>query len=106
MPHSVQTIMADVKNGLMELYGVRLKGVYLYGSYARGTSDSESDIDVLIILDKLKKYGEEVTRTSELISSLSLKFGISISRVFLSEEDWRNRQTPFLLHVREEAVPA
>ncbi len=32
-----------------------IKGVYLFGSYARGDYDSESDIDILIITNSLNK---------------------------------------------------
>ena len=33
------------------VFGDRLKNVILYGSYARGDYDDESDIDVMIIID-------------------------------------------------------
>lgn len=103
---AVPTLMTDLRNQLQVLYRFRLKGVYLYGSYARGGADSESDVDVLIVLDHIERYGQEVNRTSVLISSLSLQYGVSISRVFVSEKDWTSCSTPFLANVREEAIPA
>lgn len=60
---------------------------------------------MLIILDRIERYSAETDRTSLLISSLSLQYGVSISRVLLSKRDWAERDTPFLTNVHEEAVP-
>ena len=84
----------------------RLRGLYLYGSFARGSEDAESDVDVIIILDRIEAYGAEVARTSTLISTLSLQSGVSISRVFVSQQDWTDRDSPFLANVRGEAIAA
>ncbi|MBF0539519.1 MAG: nucleotidyltransferase domain-containing protein [Nitrospirae bacterium] len=83
---------------------MRLRGVYLFGSYARGDSDQESDVDVLIVLDAIGNYAQEVDCTGYLISSLSLEYGISVSRIFVSHSDWLNGKTPFIMNVRGEAV--
>lgn len=106
MTGTIQGLMAELKDGLAVLYGMRLKGVYLYGSYARHEAHHESDVDVLIVLDEIPTYTAEIERTGELISSLSLQHGVSVSRVFVPEVDWVSRETPFLANVREEAVPA
>ncbi|MDE3120083.1 MAG: nucleotidyltransferase domain-containing protein [Nitrospirota bacterium] len=106
MTGTIQSLMAELKDGLAVLYGTRLKGVYLYGSYARHEAHHESDVDVLIVLDEIPTYAAEIERTGELISSLSLQHGVSVSRVFVPEVDWVNRETPFLANVREEAVRA
>jgi predicted nucleotidyltransferase len=103
---NVRELMSQLRTGLVELYGSRLKGVFLYGSHARGMADQGSDVDVLIVLDHIGRYGHEINRTSNLVSSLSLHYGLSISRVFVSHDDWASRDTPFLANVRGEAVPA
>ena len=105
MSERIRTLMSELKTGLQAIYGERLRGVYLYGSYARDEADEESDVDVLVILDDFDHYGAEVNRTSELGASLSLQYGVSVSKVFLRERDWLNGQTPFLANVREEAIP-
>ena len=96
--------MAELKSGLERLYGERLRGVYLFGSYARGEDTRESDLDVLIVLSNLESYGAEIDRTSELVSRVSLAHGISISRVFVSEDSWRKAEGAFLANLREEAI--
>jgi predicted nucleotidyltransferase len=106
MTGTIRELLTELRTGLAALYGARLQGVYLFGSYAREEGDPESDVDVLVVLDQLARYGDEVARTSSLVSSLSLKFGVSISRVFVSQHDWASRETPFLANVREEAIPA
>lgn len=106
MTEAVRAVLSRLKDGLAELYGPRLKGVYLFGSYARGEADNESDVDVLIVLDRVENYSAEIARTSELIAQLSLDCGRSLSRVFVPEQRWRQDQTMFFLNVREEAVPA
>ena len=101
-----QKIAAEVKSQLKTLYGDDLREVFLFGSYARKEADNESDVDVLIVLQTIDRYSQDVGKTSSLISSLSLKYGVSISRVFVSESDWVGGETPFLLNVRDEAIPA
>jgi Flp pilus assembly protein CpaB len=98
--------MVEMKKGLAELYGARLRGVYLYGSYARDEADHESDVDVMVVLDRVHNYTSEIERTGMLVSSMSLQYGVSVSRVFVSEQDWAGHKTPFLANVRDEAVPA
>lgn len=106
MDKHITALMKELKLGLQELYGPRLKGLYLYGSYARGEENEESDVDVLIILDRIDSYGDEVDQTGYLASDLSLKYEVTISRVFVSQRDWMEKETPFLANARDEAIAA
>lgn len=106
MSETIQRLLKELKEYLERLYGERLKGVYLFGSYARGEAEKESDVDVLIVLDRVDNYAREIDHTSEVVSEISLRYGVTISRVFVSEQRWRTDQTNFFLNVREEAVPA
>lgn len=102
----VAGLLEAVKAGLAELYGDRLRGIYLFGSYARNEATPDSDVDLLIVLDEVEHYVGELERTAELASDLSLRYDVSISRVFMPDERWRSGEGPFLLTVREDAVAA
>ena len=106
MRGEAKTLLRELKAGLAALYGHSLRGVYLYGSYARGDHDAESDFDVLIVLNDFASYGAEVDRTAELAAALSLEYGVSISQVFLREQNWLTGDSLFLRSVREEATAA
>ena len=48
----------DIKNDILEIlkpYLQNIEGIYLIGSYARGEQTKESDVDVLVITDKISK---------------------------------------------------
>jgi len=98
--------MKELKEGLAQIYGDKLKAVYLYGSYARGEAQSDSDIDVMIVIHNYKSYGKEIDRTGKLTSNLSLEYGISISRVVMKEMQWKASDTPLLRNIRMDGVPA
>lgn len=106
MNETIGQVLAELKSRLFALYEGRLKGVYLFGSYARNEADEESDLDLLIVLDEVENYSREITRTSELISEVSLKYGISVSRFFSSKKQWRDDTTLFFVNLREEAISA
>jgi predicted nucleotidyltransferase len=106
MSAAVKQLLAELRDGLKRIYGPRLRGLYLFGSYARNTPDPESDVDVLVVLDRIDRYGAEVDRTGDLASRLSLKYSVTVSRAFAAESDWREGDSPFLNNIRAEAVPA
>jgi len=45
----LKDILSEVKKKLKKLYGPKLFDVILYGSYARGDYDQNSDIDLLVV---------------------------------------------------------
>ena len=105
MSKAIKALLTVLKGRLLALYGERLKGVYLFGSYAREAADEESDVDVLIVLDRVDDYADEIERTSYLMAELSLQYDRSISCVYTSEDSWKEEQTMFFLNIRAEAVP-
>ncbi|MBI3795212.1 MAG: nucleotidyltransferase domain-containing protein [Nitrospinae bacterium] len=46
----VLQIVREMHAELDRIYGERLKGVYLYGSYARGEAREDGDTDVAVVL--------------------------------------------------------
>jgi predicted nucleotidyltransferase len=103
---AIQQILRELKAGLQLTYGQQLQGVYLFGSYARGEADQESDCDILVVLSDFQRYAQEVDRTAELAADLSLKYGVTISLVFMREREWLHGNSSFLSNVRDEAIPA
>jgi predicted nucleotidyltransferase/DNA-binding transcriptional ArsR family regulator len=86
------------------IYRERLRGVYLYGQRASGAGSPDSDVELLVVLDRIERYGEELDRTSTICASLSLVLGVVVSRIFVTETDWRGRTDGQLPRVRAEAV--
>lgn len=99
-------VLGRLRANLEALYGARLCGLYLFGSFARGEADPDSDLDVLVVLDRVDRYADEIRRTGEVFSSLSLEAEIPIVPVFTSESAWRNATSPFLANVRREGRAA
>jgi len=106
MTRKIKTLMAKLKKGLTGLYGQRLKAVVIFGSYARGDYNENSDLDVMIVLDTYQSYWDELVRSAELASDLSLEYDVTISRMIMTEEQWKNDDLPVLRNVRAEGVPA
>lgn len=50
-PDSLITILKSVSDTAKTLFGDNLESVMLFGSYARGDYDDESDVDIMIIAD-------------------------------------------------------
>ena len=83
-----------------------LKDVYLYRSQARRDARSDSDIDILIVLNGDFDYGEVLNRTIDLTADLSLEYDVVVSHAFVTRERFEHEMSPFLMNVRREAVPA
>ena len=47
----LSSVLPKLKQKLIEVFDDKLKKIYLYGSYARGDYDEESDVDILLVID-------------------------------------------------------
>jgi predicted nucleotidyltransferase len=106
MSANIHELMDELEKQLNRIYGQKLMGVYLFGSFARDEQVDGSDVDVLIVLNDFDSYAAEIERTGEVISDLSLEFDLSISRIFVDQAGWRNSDTPLLRNIRQEAIKA
>ena len=76
----LQTILAATKKGLQKLYGPRLKGLVLYGSYARGEATADSDIDVAVILDDYQDmWSRRSSATATWPVACALRFNVLVA---------------------------
>lgn len=68
---SQKELLRRVKSVLQDVHGDRLRGVVLYGSYARGAGGAESDIDLLVLLDGPIHYGPDLETNIEALYPLA-----------------------------------
>ncbi len=100
----LKRILKEYRTELKKVLGEDLDSIVLYGSQARGDAVEGSDIDVLCVMKTPFDYGDLILRTSEITAELSLKYDVVLSRSFARLEDYKTRQTPFLMNVRREGV--
>ena len=106
VPLHIRKLMKELKEGLFRIYGDKLKAVYLYGSYARGDYRQGSDVDVMILLKDYKNYWEELRRSTELASDISLEYDVTVSRLIMKDIQWKESDMPVLRNIHKEGLPA
>lgn len=100
----VRMLLSELKARLAELYGERLKGLVLYGSYARGAARKSSDLDVAMVLEQAQRPWLEIDRTGPLVTTLSLKYGFTISLVPIHRLDWDQSRTLLARALHREGI--
>jgi len=103
---NLKTILDEFKAEVQKLYGQRLKDLILYGSYARGDAADESDIDLLVVLEGKIVPGREIDRMIDVITDINLKYSVLLAVVPISEEKYSRANSPLLINVRREGIPA
>jgi predicted nucleotidyltransferase len=88
------------------LYGDRLKRILVYGSCARNEATAESDIDLAVVLAGDVVPGREIDRMIDIITDLNLEYGVLLSVYPVSEEDYLNRNSPLMINIRRQGIPA
>jgi type I restriction enzyme S subunit len=101
----VLRIVRELHRHLDLIYGDRLKGVYLYGSYARGDARDESDIDVAVVLDGEVNRWDERERMGEVVSDICLKENCLILTMPVSESEFKEKPFDFHRNLAAEGIP-
>jgi predicted nucleotidyltransferase len=91
-----QRVLTEFLSGLRKRFGDRIAHVWLFGSKARGDSDAESDVDLLIVAHD----GDDALRETvcEMAYALSLEHGVLLCEHVVSA--WRFAQ----MRAREEPL--
>ena len=102
----IEHILREFREKAEKLYGGRLKNIILYGSFARGHATEDSDIDLAIVLEGDVAPGREIDRLIDIITELNLNHGVLISVYPVSEENYNSLNSPSMINIRKEGVPA
>ena len=89
------------------LFGDKLKEMILYGSYARGTNNEESDIDVMLIVDiPIEDELASAMLLADAVVDLNLEFDVVISPLVESREKYEKYKNvnPLFINVKREGV--
>jgi predicted nucleotidyltransferase len=105
MSEVVRLVLADLQSRLGSLYGQRLTRMVLFGSRARSQAETDSDIDVMVVLRGPVAPCAEIARTESIVSELSLAHDVLLACVFVSADEFAQARSPFLLNVRREGLP-
>ena len=71
MPEAVHTIVYKFAQQIRVIYGNSLKKIVVYGSYARGDYQENSDIDIMILVDA---SDSEIKKRFNLVCDLAFDY--------------------------------
>ena len=101
--NNIDILISDLTLQLINIFTVpNVKEIILYGSVARGTATSESDIDIAVILDDYtdKMHDEMI----DFVVDLELRYNRVISVLLIYNKqfnEWCNI-TPFFKNIKKD----
>ncbi len=109
IPENINNIIHEFINGVSNVLGDRLKKIILYGSYARGDFDENSDIDIMILTDlndsEIVEYSKKIWDYAYDIEADN-DFDITLSPLIknLDKFNYWLEALPFYMNVQKEGV--
>ena len=104
----MQSEKKEILNQIKDIVKKRDPGakIYLYGSRSRGTFKSDSDWDLLILLDKDQITPDTEQQITYPLYDLEFDTGEIISPMVYTQSEWFNkyRLTPFFKNVMHEGI--
>jgi len=98
-------VIKDFTETMKNHYGDRLSKIILYGSYARGDFNEESDIDFLVLLnDEEVRAIKELSNTNDEVYNLTLKHEILVSMFAASRKKFEFATKAFYRFIKKEGI--
>lgn len=101
-----EEILARTKERLLNAHGRRLRGVVLYGSEARLEARSDSDIDLLVLLDGPIDYSRDLRTNIDALYDLVLALERPISAMPVDVAAYEAAAYPLYRNAKAEGIVA
>jgi uncharacterized protein len=101
---STDQILQQIKKSVLASYPDAT--LILYGSYARGDNKKDSDIDILVLLDKEKITYADRSKIGDPLYDIQLETNILISPIIYPRNTWNTRLkvSPFHNNVTRDGI--
>lgn len=107
MEENIKNIASEVNEELIKLFGEKIERIILYGSYAHGDFNLESNVDIMILLNyEQKEITERRKEISRIASRIGLKNDITVSLLARNFADYENQMKyqPFYQNIEKEGM--
>ena len=107
MPEPVRDIMVLFSQEVKRVMGDELRKVIVYGSYARGDYNENSDVDVMVLTSLAEEDITEVEyKLYDIAFDFLMEYGVDISVIVKNEEHFKYwlGALPFYDNVEREGV--
>ncbi|HEY8089562.1 MAG TPA: nucleotidyltransferase domain-containing protein [Polyangiaceae bacterium] len=107
-PESVRRALVAFRALLEQRFAGRLRSVTLFGSYARGDAEAESDVDVAVVIDDLGEAERTEAVDLALTARRSVGGGPMLSPLVWSRQQWEARlgaERRIALDIASEGIP-
>jgi predicted nucleotidyltransferase len=104
----LKSILDELIQKSIPIFDNKLKRVILFGSYARGDYDEESDVDVMFLIDDEAKILQSKYRKPirKIIADIDFEYDVLLCSVLQNEQDFYAcvHSIPFYHNVEKEGI--
>lgn len=105
--NELDLILKAISKAYHEVYKTKLVSIILYGSYARGDYQKDSDVDIVaIVKGNREELQSELKKIWDVSSDLELEYGTIVSPTVIPYEEFEKYKDdlPYYRNIQKEGV--
>ncbi len=100
----IEPILRRFETELRKYYGSKLEAMILFGSYARGDFQPDSDVDLLLLFPTNIAINKETKQVMEIAYEFMLADGYLLMPILTTNELFAQKNSPLYLNIKKEGI--